>query len=174
MESKNRHQRNGKPDGCWPQPTGVSPRPMLMGAPRNALRAFNAGVSMQTGWIAHPDPPFRADHGAPFAGLCSVQIRYPVAYEVFKVQSIRTLGACEFGCGSAGKGSYRSIRAFPRRCTNSPLQKCGKGASTLLHGLNGIYATMSTLKSRILVISFVSNLRRISSSTQRCGTPFSS
>ena len=26
--------------------TGVSPRPMLMGAPRNALRAFNAGVSL--------------------------------------------------------------------------------------------------------------------------------
>ena len=25
--------------------TGISPRPMLMGAPRNALRAFNAGVS---------------------------------------------------------------------------------------------------------------------------------
>ena len=26
--------------------TGISPRPMLMGAPRNALRAFNAGVSL--------------------------------------------------------------------------------------------------------------------------------
>ena len=25
---------------------GISPRPMLMGAPRNALRAFNAGVSL--------------------------------------------------------------------------------------------------------------------------------
>ena len=35
-----------KPDGCWQQPTGISPRPMLMGAPRNALRAFNAGVSL--------------------------------------------------------------------------------------------------------------------------------
>ena len=33
--------------------------------------------------------PFRADHGAPFAGLCSVQVRYPVAYEIFKVQQIR-------------------------------------------------------------------------------------
>ena len=30
--------------GCGP--TGISPRPMLMGAPRNALRAFNAGVSL--------------------------------------------------------------------------------------------------------------------------------
>ena len=35
-----------KPDGRWQQPTGISPRPMLMGAPRNALRAFNAGVSL--------------------------------------------------------------------------------------------------------------------------------
>lgn len=26
--------------------TGVSPRPMLMGAPRNTLRVFNAGVSL--------------------------------------------------------------------------------------------------------------------------------
>ena len=26
--------------------TGISPRPMLVGAPRNALRAFNAGVSL--------------------------------------------------------------------------------------------------------------------------------
>ena len=26
--------------------TGVSPRPMLMGAPNNALRAFNSGVSL--------------------------------------------------------------------------------------------------------------------------------
>ena len=26
--------------------TGISPRPMLMGAPRNALRAFNARVSL--------------------------------------------------------------------------------------------------------------------------------
>ena len=33
-----------KPDGGWQPPTGISPRPMLMGAPRNALRAFNAGV----------------------------------------------------------------------------------------------------------------------------------
>jgi len=35
-----------KTDGGWQPPTGISPRPMLMGAPRNALRAFNAGVSL--------------------------------------------------------------------------------------------------------------------------------
>ena len=28
--------------------TGVSPRPMLVGAPRNAVRAFNAGVSLSS------------------------------------------------------------------------------------------------------------------------------
>ena len=28
--------------------TGISPRPILMGAPRNALRAFNAGVSLSS------------------------------------------------------------------------------------------------------------------------------
>ena len=36
----------GSTDGCWHSSTGISPRPMLMGAPRNALRAFNAGVSL--------------------------------------------------------------------------------------------------------------------------------
>ena len=42
------------------------------------------------------------------------------------------------GCGSAGKGSYQTIRTFPRGCTNSPLQKRGKG-DTLLHGLLWVF-----------------------------------
>lgn len=33
--------------------TGISPRPMLMGAPRNALRAFNAGVSLSKPSVCH-------------------------------------------------------------------------------------------------------------------------
>ena len=38
--------------------TGISPRPMLMGAPRNALRAFNAGVSLSClRVLAHRLPP---------------------------------------------------------------------------------------------------------------------
>ena len=32
--------------------TGISPRPMLMGAPRNALRAFNAGVSLSNAGVS--------------------------------------------------------------------------------------------------------------------------
>lgn len=37
--------------------TGISPRPMLMGAPRNALRAFNAGVSLSCLYVvAHKLP----------------------------------------------------------------------------------------------------------------------
>jgi len=92
-----------KPDGGWQPPTGISPRPMLMGAPRNALRAFNAGVSLaerrswpsvmphtDANWLNRsPKFSFPCDHGAPFAGLCFVQVRYPVAYEIFKVQHIR-------------------------------------------------------------------------------------
>ena len=40
------HQKRQKTDGCWHSSTGVSPRPMLMGAAHNALRAFNARVSL--------------------------------------------------------------------------------------------------------------------------------
>lgn len=36
----------GNTDGCWHSSTGVSPRPMLMGAAHNALWAFNARVSL--------------------------------------------------------------------------------------------------------------------------------
>ncbi len=41
--SKNERQ---KTDGCWHSSTGVSPRPILVGAARNALWAFNARVSL--------------------------------------------------------------------------------------------------------------------------------
>ena len=37
--------------------TGISPRPMLMGAPRNALRAFNAGVSLSCLYVVAHKPP---------------------------------------------------------------------------------------------------------------------
>ena len=41
--AKNKRQ---KTDGCWHSSTGISPRPMLMGAAHNALWAFNARVSL--------------------------------------------------------------------------------------------------------------------------------
>ena len=82
-----------KPDGRWQQPTGISPRPMLMGAPRNALRAFNAGVSLsQTrshGRRAATRgcrpacslacPVIWMGHGAPSDGSSGSE-RYPFAY----------------------------------------------------------------------------------------------
>ena len=40
---KNKRQ---KTDGCWHSSTGISPRPMLMGAAHDALRASNARVSL--------------------------------------------------------------------------------------------------------------------------------
>ena len=71
-------------DGCWHSSTGVSPRPMLMGAPRNAMRAFNAGVSLsclyvvarklplitlRRGGLAPLFPVGEKYHGAPAARL---------------------------------------------------------------------------------------------------------
>ena len=40
------YQKEAKTDGCWHSSTGISPRPMLVGAARNALWAFNARVSL--------------------------------------------------------------------------------------------------------------------------------
>lgn len=40
------YQKEANTDGCWHSSTGVSPRPMLVGAARNALWAFNARVSL--------------------------------------------------------------------------------------------------------------------------------
>ena len=50
-------KKEANTDGCWHSSTGVSPRPMLMGAARNALRAFNARVSLTCLYvIAHRLP----------------------------------------------------------------------------------------------------------------------
>ena len=48
------HQKRQKTDGCWHSSTGVSPRPMLMGAAHNALRAFNARVSLTLPVLRRP------------------------------------------------------------------------------------------------------------------------
>ena len=39
-------RKRQKTDGCWHSSTGISPRPMLMGAAHDALRASNARVSL--------------------------------------------------------------------------------------------------------------------------------
>ena len=96
-----------------------------MGAPRNALRAFNAGVSLSGKKVlamrnhAHFTVrrfslrPFwtswRAYCLALFKPIC---IRLP--YKAHSALSKNNL----YGCVSARKGSSRLQRAFPRGCTN--------------------------------------------------------
>ena len=72
--------------------TGISPRPILMGAPRNALRAFNAGVSLSC--------------------LCILAHRLPHLFRGL-VLSL----ACLVGVPSCGlaTGSWRTGRPAQRR-----------------------------------------------------------
>ena len=67
---KNSNER-GKTDGCWHSSTGISPRPMLMGAAHNALWAFNARVSLTL--------PVRHRPQAATPALRSDAVRSPVA-----------------------------------------------------------------------------------------------
>lgn len=114
-----------KTDSRWLRLTGISPRPILMGAPRNTLRVFNAGVSLigievmasalphalQTDEIAHPNAPFSADHSASSAGLTLSRN----VIRLLMQRRARFQGANGNGCVSARKGSC-SARAFPHGC----------------------------------------------------------
>lgn len=52
--------------GCWPQPHRFPPRPIPMGAPDNALRAFDPGVSLKAPKVvAHKLPVCFRDHFFP-------------------------------------------------------------------------------------------------------------
>ena len=62
--------KGGKTDGCWHSSTGISPRPMLMGAAHNALWAFNARVSLTL--------PVRCRPQAATLALRSGAVRSPV------------------------------------------------------------------------------------------------
>ena len=72
--------------------TGISPRPMLMGAPRNALRAFNAGVSLSCLRIlAHRLPHL-------FCGLVFIALlfgRGPVLRTCNRVMAHRPTGSTQ-------------------------------------------------------------------------------
>ena len=74
--------------------TGISPRPMLMGAPRNALRAFNAGVSLSClRVLAHRLPHL-------FCGLMFVALlfgRGPVLRTCNRVMAHRPYGSAQTG-----------------------------------------------------------------------------
>ena len=72
--------------------TGISPRPILMGAPRNALRAFNAGVSLSClRVLAHRLPPL-------FCGLVFLALlfgRGPVLRTCNRVMAHRPTGSTQ-------------------------------------------------------------------------------
>ena len=132
--------------------TGISPRPMLMGAPRNALRAFNAGVSLSC--------------------LCIFAHRLPHLFRGL-VLSL----ACLVGVPSCGlaTGSWRTGRPAPHRqivsvCLMLPEGFLCQGAiqGTTWKGGNTQRPALNQLRSkfRMEIISFVSSRLRISSSTK--------
>ena len=142
--------------------TGISPRPMLMGAPRNALRAFNAGVSLSClRVLAHRLPPL-------FCGL------------VLSLTCLVEVPSCGLATGSwrAGRPARRRqivsvcliLRRRPpaglslsRSYTGAPR---GKGENTQRLALGQFRS-----KPRMEIISFVSSRRRKSSSTWGRGKP---
>ena len=138
--------------------TGISPRPMLMGAPRNALRAFNAGVSLSCLRIlAHRLPHL-------FCGL---------------VLSLTCLVGVP-SCGLA-TGSWRTGRPAPHRqivsvCLMLPEGFLCQGGDGKLYRKGFIQLVPNQFKSnpRIETMSFVSSRLRKSSSTWKWGKPFAS
>ena len=138
--------------------TGISPRPMLMGAPRNALRAFNAGVSLSCLCIlAHRQPHL-------FCGL---------------VLSLTCLVGVP-SCGLA-TGSWRTGRPAPHRqivsvCLILPEGFLCQGGDGKLYGKGLIQFVPNQFRSnpRIETMSFVSSRLRKSSSTWKWGKPFAS
>ena len=133
--------------------TGISPRPMLMGAPRNALRAFNAGVSLSC--------------------LCILAHRLPHLFRGLFLSLTCLAGVPS--CGLA-TGSWRTGRPAPHRqivsvCLMLPEGFLCQGAiqDTTWKGGNTQRPTLNQFrsKSRIEIISFVSSLRRSSSSTRK-------
>ena len=75
--------------------TGISPRPMLMGAPRNALRAFNAGVSLSC--------------------LCILAHRLPRLFRglVLSLTCLVGVPSCGLATGSWRTGRLHTDRSYP-------------------------------------------------------------
>ena len=133
--------------------TGISPQPILMGAPRNALRAFNAGVSLSC--------------------LCILAHRLPYLFCGLVLSLTCLVGVPS--CGLA-TGSWRTGRPAPHRQIVSvclmlrrrppnglSLSRCETHHAE--RGTHGGHLNQVRSKSRIAIISFVSSLRRRSSST---------
>ncbi len=150
-------RKRQKTDGCWHSSTGISPRPMLMGAAHDALRASNARVSLSClRVIAHRLP--HLFYGPVLSLSCFVGVP---------------------SCGLA-TGSWRTGRPAPRRqivsvclmlrrrppaglslSRNYKRDAAWKGENTQRPVLDQLRS-----KSRMEIISFVSSRLRISSSTK--------
>ena len=138
--------------------TGISPRPMLMGVPRNALRAFNAGVSLSClRVLAHRLPHL-------FCGLMFVALlfgRGPVLRTCNRVLAHRPTGSTQT---DRIRLPYAARRlSLSRSDTGAPH---GKGENTQRPALGQFRS-----KPRMEIISFVSSRRRKSSSTWGRGKP---
>ena len=144
-----------KPDGHWQQPTGISPRLILMSAPRNALRAFNAGVSLSC--------------------LCILAHRLPHLFRSLVLSLTCLVGVPS--CGLA-TGSWRTGRLAPHRQIVSVclmLRRRPPTGLSLSRSYNGTPRGKGNTqrpvldqlrsKSRMEIISFASSRPRRSSST---------
>ena len=138
------YQSRQKTDGCWHSSTGVSPRPMLMGAARNALWAFNARVSL-TACMSSP-----AGCHACFADRCG---------------SLAPKGGHGAPAVWLGTEQNVSVCLILRRGLPSGFL-CQGAEHSMERGTRGTpFLDQLKSKSRIVIISFVSSLRRNSSST---------
>ena len=142
--------------------TGISPRPILMGAPRNALRAFNAGVSLSCLCIlAHRLPylfcglvlSLTCLVGVPSCGLATGSWRTGRPAQRRQIVSVCLILRRR---PPAGLSLSRSYTGTPR----------GKGENTQRPALGQFRS-----KPRMEIISFVSSRRRKSSSTWGRGKP---
>ena len=148
-------RKRQKTDGCWHSSTGISPRPMLMGAAHDALRASNARVSLSClHIIAHRLPHL-------FYG---------------PVLSLSCLAGVP-SCGLA-TGSWRTGRPAPHRQIVSVclmLRRRPPAGLSLSRSYNGTPRGKGNTqrpaldqlrsKSRMEIISFASSRPRRSSST---------
>ena len=143
--------------------TGVSPRPMLMGAPRNAVWAFNAGVS-----------------------LCLLRCRRPQSRYACFAARCRSLGFPQkksvMAHPPSGSAQKERIR-FALYCADVILRAFFVKVHSAFPGSNGERGKPLPARSRysqsnfiltMAVMSLISKWRFMYSSTQLCGWPQSS
>ena len=129
--------------------TGISPRPMLMGAPRNALRAFNAGVSLSC--------------------LCILAHRLPHLFRGLVLSLTCLVGVPSCGLATdfmahRPTGSTQTDRIrLPYAARRLSLSKSGRGRFTP-SGKGDALRYSSALKDRTARMSFACSRSRKSSS----------